>query len=57
MNKIGGLSPKKQIPKDINDEDINPDDDDPSPGKVAAKVPLFEDEKKDPDLISDKKKH
>jgi len=58
MNKIGGLSPKKQVPKDINDEDTDhPDDDDPSTGGIAQKIPLTEDEKNDPDLIANQKKH
>ena len=28
MNKIGGLSPRKEIPSDIKDEDLSDDDDD-----------------------------
>ena len=54
MNKIGGLSPKKQIPVDIFNDDLEPDDDPPA-GGTSKKIPINND-KKTADLIANKKK-
>ena len=54
MNKIGGLSPKKQIPVDILNDDPEPDDD-PHAGGTSKKIPINND-KKTADLIANKKK-
>ena len=54
MNKIGGLSPKKQIPVDIFNDDPEPDDDPPA-GGTSKKIPINND-KKTADLIANKKK-
>jgi len=54
MNKIGGLSPKKQIPIDANND--TPEDDPPS-GGASKKIPVSENEgeKNNADLIVKKK--
>ena len=54
MNKIGGLSPKKQIPVDIFNDDPEPDDD-PLAEATSKKIPINND-KKTADLIANKKK-
>ncbi len=54
MNKLGGLFPKKQLPSNII-EDENPDDEPPPAGGTSGKISIT-DEKKNVDLISNKKK-